>query len=97
MNSQMPNCDYARVHCNYSKNCQCSHFYNTRLIFKDDALCQLGAVKREVDELRADRDLAQSRLAHLQKNLQDYQEGMHRAYRFIIAPATRTNVASACA
>lgn len=45
------------------------------LVFKDDARCQLGALQREVGELKGERDLAQSRVSQLQNTVQEYQEG----------------------
>lgn len=45
------------------------------LILKDDALCQLGALQRELEELSGERDSALVRLTHLENTLQEYQEG----------------------
>lgn len=65
-----------KIHYN-SRICLCLHGSSLclLLILKDDARCRLGALQREVEELKGERDSAQSRLTQLQNTLQEYQEG----------------------
>lgn len=53
----------------------CSSSLCLLLILKDDVHCQLGAVQRELEELKVERDSAMSRLTQLQYSMQEYQEG----------------------
>lgn len=43
--------------------------------FQDDAKCRVGVLERELEEMLGDQDSTQSRLTHLQKAFQEYQEG----------------------
>lgn len=45
------------------------------LILKDDARCQLGGLRRELEELSGGRESALIRLTHLENMLQECQEG----------------------
>lgn len=56
-------------------SCLCGSSFCLLLILKDDARCRLGVLQRELEELKGERDSAQSRLTQLQNSLQEYQEG----------------------
>lgn len=66
------------------------------LIFKDDARCQLGALQREVRELKGERDLAQSRVSQLQNTVQEYQEGKTLFFYLILNQKTKTSTSISC-